>query len=134
MPATPTKKTAASTKGAAVPKAAKTSKTIDGGDGAESVSPAIVRLKELVDRVVASTGGNRKNVKEVVEATLAQLGLALNNGETLVLSELGKVRVVKAQGAASGSTMTLKLRPASARIKKKPVEGIASESADPAEA
>jgi len=81
------------------------------GDANVATAPVTLRLKTLVERVVASTGGKKKGVKEVVEATLAQLGLALKNGEMLNLPEFGKVRVAKLQGKEPGSAMTLKLRP-----------------------
>ena len=68
-----------------------------------------LRLKELVDRVVAATGGKKKGVKEVVEATLLQMGEALKKGESLNLPAFGKLRVARA-GAEGGGAMTLKLR------------------------
>ena len=68
-----------------------------------------LRLKQLVDRVVAATGGKKKGVKDIVEATLAQMGTALQQGEALNLPAFGKLRVVRS-GAESGGAMTLKLR------------------------
>ena len=70
-----------------------------------------LRLKELVDRVVAATGGKKKGVKEVVEATLLQMGEALKKGESLNLPAFGKLRVARA-GVEGGGAMTLKLRQA----------------------
>ena len=84
--------------------------TSQADDGTTATTPGTVRLKTLIDRVAASTGGKKKGLKEIVEATLTQLGLALQNGEMLNLPDFGKVRVAKAQGAAPGSAMTLKLR------------------------
>ena len=65
-----------------------------------------LKLKELIDGVVAKTGGKKPEVKAVVEATLAALGEALATGKALVVPPLGKVRVVKNKGPA----LTLKLR------------------------
>ena len=134
MPAAPTK--AAPTK-AAPKKAAPTRATAadaapptDGTDAEDAATPATLRLKELVDRVAASTGGKKKDVKEIVEATLTQLGLALHAGEMLNLPEFGKVRVAKAQGAGPGSAMTLKLRPVGKNIRKKSADGALAEPAD----
>jgi nucleoid DNA-binding protein len=81
------------------------------GDGmAEGKAPASgLRLKDLVERVVAATGGKKKGVKEIVEATLTQMGDALQRGETLHLPAFGKARVAKA-GAEGGGAMTVKLR------------------------
>ena len=91
--------------------------SVVGGDEADSVakgkSASGLRLKELVDLVVAATGGKKKGVKEIVEATLAQMGSALQRGETLNLPSFGKLRVARA-GAEGGGAMTLKLRQATA--------------------
>ena len=84
--------------------------------GAEDAEGAVngkaasgLRLKELVDRVVAATGGKKKDVKQVVEATLVAMGAALQKGESLNLPAFGKLRVAR-QGAEGGGAMTLKLR------------------------
>ncbi len=68
-----------------------------------------LRLKELVERVVAATGAKKKGVKDIVEATLTQLSEALQKGESLNLPVLGKMRVARA-GSEGGGAMTLKLR------------------------
>jgi hypothetical protein len=65
-----------------------------------------LKLKDLIERVVAATGGKKPEVKAVVEATLAALGEALATGQALAVPPLGKVRVVKNKGPA----LTLKLR------------------------
>ena len=51
----------------------------------------------------------RKGVKEIVEATLTQMGDALHRGETLHLPNFGKARVAR-QGSEGGGAMTVKLR------------------------
>ncbi len=133
MPAAPTKaapKKAAPAKRVTPAKAAPPEPTTDSDESADTTTPATLRLKELVDRVAASTGGKKKGVKEVVEATLTQLGLALHNGEMLNLPAFGKVRVAKPQGAAPGSAMTLKLRPSGPSNRKKPADGALAEPAE----
>jgi Bacterial DNA-binding protein len=81
----------------------------DGDTQAKGRAGSGLRLKDLVDRVVEATGGKKKGVKEIVEATLTQLGAALAKGESLNLPSLGKMRVARA-GAEGGGAMTLKLR------------------------
>jgi DNA-binding protein HU-alpha len=44
---------------------------------AAKVKAPSLRIKTLVDRVVETTGGKKKGVKEIVEATLNALGEAL---------------------------------------------------------
>ena len=81
------------------------------GDGMVSGKAAVtaMRLKDLVELVVAATGGKRKGVKEIVEAVLTQMGDALHRGETLHLPNFGKARVAR-QGSDGGGAMTVKLR------------------------
>lgn len=101
-------------KSAAKPAAARP-KLVAGADVAEATAEGAakvasgLKLKELVDRVVASSGAKKKDAKAVVEATLAEIGRALASGEGLNLPVLGKLRVVRA-GAEGGGAMTLKLR------------------------
>jgi nucleoid DNA-binding protein len=82
-------------------------------DAAEDVAADAVkngmRLKALVDHVVEATGAKRKDVKLIVEATLAKIGETLKSGENLNLPGLGKLRVAR-QAAEGGGAMTLKLR------------------------
>ncbi len=121
MPTPPNKKTPAPRK-AAVKKPLAV--VIDTGAAAtETTAPTALRLKTLVDRVTASTGGKKKGVKEIVEATLAQLGTALENGEALNLPAFGRLRVAK--GSTDGSPMTLKLR-------RTPVDGARKKPANEA--
>lgn len=79
-------------------------------DGVDKVNA--LKLRELVDRVVDATGAKKKVAKEMVEATLAQLGQALAKGEELNLPGVGKVRVAKSADKAGRSLMTLKVRSA----------------------
>lgn len=76
---------------------------------------ASLKKKELIDRVMAATGGKKKDVKEVVEATLAVLGAALQSGEGLNLPPFGKARIAKSKGEGASSAMTVKLRGAGAK-------------------
>lgn len=71
---------------------------------------ASLKKKELIDRVMAVTGGKKKDVKEVIEATLSVLGAALQSGEGLNLPAFGKARIAKSKGEGASSAMTVKLR------------------------
>ena len=72
----------------------------------EAKAAEMMKLKDLIDSVVAKTGGKKPEVKAVIEATLAALGDALATGKSLAVPPLGKLRVVKNKGPA----LTLKLR------------------------
>jgi DNA-binding protein HU-alpha len=80
----------------------------EGGDG-KVVKFAGLRLKELIDRIVDTSGAKRKDVKPIVEAALVEIDKALAKGEVLNLPGLGKLRVVRA-ASEPGGAMTLKLR------------------------
>jgi DNA-binding protein HU-alpha len=73
--------------------------------------PATVyRKKDLVDAVAAASGVKKKQVKPVVEAVLAELGLALARGEALNMPPLGRVAVNRSRAGAQADVLILKLR------------------------
>lgn len=74
------------------------------------LAAGLVKQKELVDRVVAETGMKKKDVKPVVEATMAVLARTLTGGEELQVQPLGKVKIQKVKEVANAKIMTLKLR------------------------
>lgn len=71
---------------------------------------AMMKVKDLIDRVATASDQNKKDVRAIVEATLAELGKALEAGETLILPPLGRVRIANQKSDAAGQVMTLKLR------------------------
>lgn len=73
-------------------------------------SEVVTRFKDLVGRVAKSLEKNNNQVREVVEATLAELGKAFDNGEALHVLPLGKVKVHRSRPAGSGTAIMLKLR------------------------
>jgi len=64
-----------------------------------------LKLKELVDTVVAATKAKKKDVKPIIEATLAKLGAALSQGKDLNLPPLGKAKIGRQQDQASGGEL-----------------------------
>jgi nucleoid DNA-binding protein len=79
------------------------------GDAAAKVV-AQLRVKDLIERVASASEQNKKDVRLIVEATLAELGKALETGESLNLPPLGKVRIANQRSDETGLMMTLKLR------------------------
>lgn len=69
-----------------------------------------LKKKELVERVASAVGGKKKDIKEIVEATLAVLGEALQKGEALNLPPFGRAKVARSKGEGKASAMTVKLR------------------------
>lgn len=82
-----------------------------------------LKKKDLIDSVLQITGGKKKAVRDVVEATLNVLGDALSKGIMLNLPPFGKAKVSRQQDAASGKPMTVKLRRTTAL--RKPKEALA---------
>lgn len=122
--ATGTPKKPASKKSAAAPAAGAATLSLVPAEGLPTAkAPAgkggSLKKKELIDRVVAATGGKKKDVKEVVEATLSVLGAALQGGEGLNLPPFGKARVAKSKGEGAASALTVKLRGAGAKKDRK---------------
>lgn len=86
------------------------------------VANGALRLKGLIERVAKVTGGKKKAVKEIVEATLTELSAALEKGEPINLPGLGRIRVKAAKDGATPAAMTLKRRAATKGEGKKKVE------------
>ncbi len=76
----------------------------------DDVARIPTKFKDLVERVAAATGQKTKDVREVVTATLDELGKALEQGEALNLPPFGKIKISRTRSLVSGSAMTLKLR------------------------
>ena len=66
--------------------------------------------RELVDRVVATTGAKKPVVKQVVEAVLRELGDALSGGAELNLQPFGKASVKRVREMPNAEVLMLKLR------------------------
>ena len=68
--------------------------TGEAGEGKEGKAPAgdLLRMKDFLDRVTTANGGKRTGVRQIVELTLAALGDALEKGEQVNLSPLGRAK------------------------------------------
>ena len=69
-----------------------------------------LRKKELIDDVVTRTGMKKKDVKPIVEATIAALGEALTTNRELVLPPFGKLRVRREKEMSNARVLTAKIR------------------------
>ena len=79
-------------------------------EGGEVKAAPVLRLKELIEKVTAATGGKKKGVKDIVDAVLIEMGAALDRGDAMNLPGFGKVRVARQAAAESGGAMTVKIR------------------------
>ena len=69
-----------------------------------------LKLKQLVEVVAKKTDLKKKIVRDVIEATLAEISDALGQGHSLSLPSLGNLRVVKTQEKGDAKMMVLRLR------------------------
>ena len=84
-----------------------------------STDTPMLRTRDLVARVAVATGAKVKDVRGTVEATLAELGKALDQGQSLQVPPLGKLSVAPRKGADDTSPIKLKLRRATdPKVKK----------------
>lgn len=74
------------------------------------VSGPMMRKPELVDAVIAKTGMKKKDVKPIIEAALAVLGSALQDGRELNLEPMGKIKINRAKKMSEGQVMVAKIR------------------------
>lgn len=86
------------------------------GDNASVVSKtgaddsAVLRRKDLFDRVMEATGAKKRDVKLIVEATLKVLGDSLSGGENLALAPLGNAKVTRRKPVGTAETLTIRLK------------------------
>lgn len=80
------------------------------GEGATTVAAPVLRKKELIERVVARSGVKKKDAKPTIEAMLAILGEALDNGEELNLHPMGKMKVTRVIEKPNAKVMVTKIR------------------------
>ena len=104
-PKTTTKRTASKAKAAP-----KTSAPVVVDAPTPVVAGPVMRKKELIEAVVARSGLKKKDVKPAVEATLAVLGDALQEGRALNLHPMGKVKINREKKLASGRMMVARIR------------------------
>jgi Bacterial DNA-binding protein len=73
-------------------------------------APKLVRRKEMVARIVASSGLKPNQVKTMLDSVLAELGNALSAGEGLSLPPLGKITVNRQKEVGNREVLICKLR------------------------
>ena len=74
------------------------------------VMGAVMRKKELIERVVERSGIKKKDAKPVVEAMLSVLGDALADHRELALQPFGKVKIKRERILPNGRMMVARIR------------------------
>ncbi len=80
------------------------------GPAVQPNQPKVLGKRELIDRVVESSGIKKKAAKPVVEAMLKELGDALSQGETLNLQPFGKGIIKNRKELENAEVIELRLR------------------------
>lgn len=70
----------------------------------------VMKIKELLDRVVARSGVKKKDAKPVVDALLLELGDSLGRGEGFVLPPLGRAKLGRTKEGSNGDMLVVKLK------------------------
>ncbi|WP_157779723.1 HU family DNA-binding protein [Celeribacter ethanolicus] len=76
----------------------------------ETTVVTTMKKKDFIDRVAEASGVKRGEAKKAVEATLKELGDALQRGEELNLPPLGKMSVKRQQDGTGAHVIVAKLR------------------------
>ena len=84
-----------------------------------SLDTNTLRTRDLVARVAEATGAKAKDLRQAVEATLAELGKALDQGQTLQLPPLGKLMISPRKSDDATGPIKLKLRRATEPAQRK---------------
>ena len=84
----------------------------EGGAAVASVTEKapMLRIRDLVVAVTEATGGKRKDVREIVDATLTVIGDALARGDDMNLPGLGRTRIARTTERDGASHLMLKVR------------------------
>ena len=74
----------------------------------------VLQKRQFLNAVAQRSGLRSAQIKEVVEATLAELGEAIASGQTLALPPLGRARVNRQKDVSGAEVIILRLRRRSA--------------------
>ena len=78
--------------------------------GKDPIPARVLHKREFLARVAAEVDLSRTQIRDIVEATLNQLGRAITEGETLALPPFGKARVSRQATAKGDEVLVLRLR------------------------
>ncbi len=70
----------------------------------------VLQKRQLIARIAQRTGQKNAQVKPIVEATLAELGMAISAGHTLALPPLGRARISRQKDVSGSDVIVLRLR------------------------
>ncbi|MFB2531839.1 HU family DNA-binding protein [Paracoccus sp. p4-l81] len=86
------------------------------------VTTGVVRKKEFTERILAQVSGNKSAAKDTINATLAALASAIQQGEALAIAGFGKTRVNRHVTRSGADTYVVRFKPAMAKDGAKGLE------------
>lgn len=89
-----------------------------------------MKKKDLIAKVTEASGVKRSEAKKVIEATLKELGDALQREEELNLPPLGKMSVNRVREATGAHIVIAKLRRPKAMLESSVKDDVSSEEGD----
>ncbi|WBL32042.1 HU family DNA-binding protein [Sinirhodobacter sp. HNIBRBA609] len=91
----------------------------------------VLRKKDFVERVAKISGAKKAVARDVAQAVLQVLSEALENGETIALPPLGKMRVTRTAVNNGASVLHIKLKRGSADASGAAAQKDKKSAADP---
>ncbi|MTH80081.1 HU family DNA-binding protein [Paracoccus aestuariivivens] len=70
----------------------------------------VLQKRQLIARIAHRVGRRNAEVRDVVEATLTELGDAISAGQTLALPPLGRARISRQKDVSGTEVVVLRLR------------------------
>jgi len=86
---------------------------LSGHRGAIPSDPAnatVLQKRQFLNRIAQRTGQRSADIRDIVEATLAELGDAIAAGQTLALPPLGRARINRQKDISGSEVIVLRLR------------------------
>ena len=70
----------------------------------------VLQKRQFLNRIARRTGLRQSEIKDLVDATLAELGEAIAEGKTLALPPLGRARINRQHDVSGAEVIVLRLR------------------------
>lgn len=87
-----------------------TRKTRAEADVSDPGAARVLQKRQFLSRIAHRAGMRNAEVRDIVEATLAELGEAIAAGQTLALPPLGRARINRQRDANGTEVIVLRLR------------------------
>ncbi|MDT1063770.1 HU family DNA-binding protein [Paracoccus sp. CPCC 101403] len=76
----------------------------------EPANATVLQKRQFLNRIAQRTGQRNADIRNIVEATLAELGDAIAAGQTLALPPLGRARINRQKDVSGSEVIILRLR------------------------